>query len=166
MVLAVTNKKAIENLKAMTMVEVWEKHWPEIADLGKWLCNPKGCSVAPRNACFGSCQNVSHRAKACTSVISYGEYIRQLCEFLPMPIGKITPQDITLVLVRLQEKGGAKRASYSESTIGIVVHAAKSVLRYADPSGPCWHSLTGEKLLSSATKPAPTREKGIPPSRH
>lgn len=159
MVLAVTNKKAIENLKAMTMVEVWEKHWPEIADLGKWLCNPKGCSVVHRNACFGSCQNVSHREKACTSVISYGEYIRQLCEFLPMPIGKITPQDITLALVRLQEKGGAKRASYSESTIGIVVHAAKSVLRYADPSGPLLAFLDGRKtsFLSNETRSNPRK---------
>ncbi|MBQ2783352.1 MAG: hypothetical protein IJO41_05410 [Oscillospiraceae bacterium] len=164
MVLAVTNKKAIENLKAMTMMEVWEKHWPEIADLGKWQCNPKGCSVAHRNACFGSCQNVSHRAKACGSIISYGEYIRQICEFLPMPIGQITPQDITLALARLQEKGGAKCVPYSESTIGIVVHAAKSVLRYADPSGPLLAFLDGRKtpLLSNETRSNPRKRRPYP----
>ena len=164
MVLSVTNKKAIENLKAMTMMEVWEKHWPEIADLGKWLCNPRGCSVAHRNACFGSCQNVSHRAKACRSVISYGEYIRQLCEFLPMPIGKITPQDIMLALAQLREKGGAKCVAYSESTIGIVVHAAKSVLRYADPSGPLLAFLDGRKtpLLSDESLSKPRKRRPYP----
>lgn len=150
---------------SMTLYEIWQAHWPKIANQNAWVCMSKGCPVAQRNACFRDCQNPAHREKSCVTVKNYGEFVQQLYAYLPMAINQITPRDILAALAAAKEAGGKKGTPYSESTMGLFLSAIKATLRFADPSSALLAHLNGKapRQESSSNK---KKRKSLPSPKH
>ena len=160
-----TEQKQSTDLCSMTLYEIWQAHWPSIANQNAWACLSRGCPTAQRNACFRDCQNTAHREQACITAKNYGEYIQQLYSYLTMPIARITPQDIITALEAVKETGGKKGTPYSESTMGLFLSAIKATLRFADPSSALLAHLNGKaprQEISSNKK----KRKSLPSPKH